>query len=257
MKVRICPVCNCEMPLGTHYAQKTCGTACGKIYKERRRQERQEVYRPPVGEAVLPAGRTITDPRNAKRPGRSPFSIGVFDIETSGLNAAFGRILCCVVETYDPHQVTIYRADEFPAWKAGRRSDDYEITAAICAKLEDIDILVAHNGVGFDLRFLRTRALEHGLPPLNPAKIVDPVLAARRNLRLPSNSLDSIARHIKASNEKTVLEPGLWARAVMDGDKQAMDYIVEHCQKDVEVLAEVTWSLRGYIRVIDALGSYR
>ena len=184
--MRTRPVCNNEIPVGTHGAQKTCSHSCGLEYRQRNHRNRKaDTYTPPAGEAALPVGRSI------------------------------------------------------------------------CSKLEEIDILVAHNGVGFDLRFLRTRALEHGLPPLNPAKIVDPVLAARRNLRLPSNSLDSIARHIRATNEKTVLEPGLWARAVMDGDKESMDYIVEHCVKDVEVLAEVTWSLRGYIRVIDALGSYR
>lgn len=229
------------------------------------RESWEEVWRDVVSPAVasqprevnLPAGRPFNDERNKKRIGFSPIRVATFDIETTGLNAAFGRILCCCVMSYDPQEIKTFRADEYPAWKAGRRSDDYEITAEIMAYLEQFDVLVAHNGVKFDLPFIRTRALAHGLPPLHPLKIVDPVLTARKALRMQSNSLDAIAKHLGAPDQKTPLLPETWARAMMDEDRSAMDSIVEHCIADVKVLDYVAHSIRGYVKTIDSIGSFR
>lgn len=211
----------------------------------------------PQRDIAMPAGRHFNDERNKKRVGFSPVRVATFDIETTGLNAAFGRILCCCVMSYDPQEIKTFRADEYPAWKAGRRSDDYEITAEIMAYLEEFDILIAHNGVKFDLPFIRTRALAHGLPPLHPLKIVDPVLTARKALRMQSNSLDAIAKHLGAPDQKTPLLPETWARAQMDDDKSAMDSIVEHCVADVKVLDYVAHAIRGYVKTIDSIGSFR
>lgn len=208
-------------------------------------------------EVQMPQGRRFSDQRNRKRVGFSPIRVATFDIETTGLNAAFGRILCACVMTYDPQEIKTFRADEYPSWKEGKRSDDHDITAELMAYLEEFDILIAHNGVKYDLPFLRTRALQYGLPPLQPMKIVDPVLSARRQLRLQSNSLDSIAKHLDAPFQKTPLEPRVWARAMMDNDKDAMDLIVEHCIADVQVLDFVAHSMRGYIKTIDSIGSFR
>lgn len=205
----------------------------------------------------MPAGRPFNDERNRKRVGFSPIRVATFDLETTGLNAGFGRILCGVVMTYDPQEIKIFRADEYPSWRDGRRSDDHDITAEIMSFLEEFDVLIAHNGVKYDLPFLRTRALQYGLPPLQPLKIVDPVLAARRQLRLQSNSLDAIAKHIDAPFRKTPLEPIVWARAMMDGDVDSMNLIVEHCVADVQVLDFVAHAMRGYIKTIDSIGSFR
>lgn len=205
----------------------------------------------------MPQGRRFSDERNRKRVGFSPIRVATFDIETTGLNAAFGRILCACVMTYDPQEIRTFRADEYPSWREGRRSDDHDITAELMAYLEEFDILIAHNGVKYDLPFLRTRALQYGLPPLQPMKIVDPVLSARRQLRLQSNSLDSIAKHLDAPFQKTPLEPRVWARAMMDNDTDAMNLIVEHCIADVQVLDYVAHSMRGYIKTIDSIGSFR
>ena len=270
-EAELCPVCN-DSPVKK--GARTCSYDCGYrlrtgeyTNKKAAKAAMRSTPVPTLDETLaavapqreinMPAGRTVNDPRNKKRIGLSPIKICVVDIETTALNAGFGRILCAVVKSYDPPGTKIFRGDEYPSWKAGRRSDDFEITAEIMAFLEEQDVLIAHNGVGFDLRFIRTRALAHGLPALNPMKIIDPVLSARRNLSLPSNRLEAIQMHINTSAQKTPLSPAIWARAAMDGDKEAMDLIVEHCVADVDVLEEVAWALRGYIRVIDTLGSFR
>lgn len=44
---------------------------------------------------------------------------------------------------------------------------------------------------------------------------------------------------------------------MLDGSTEAMDYIVEHCEVDVKVLAWVSKRIAPYVRQIDVLGSFR
>lgn len=219
-----------------------------------------------------PAGRPLADPRNNARlndsrergtasDGRggflSPVRIGVLDIETTGLNAGFGVVLCAVVKAYAPDEVKIFRADHYEPWKRGERANDGPLLRDILAYTEDVDVIVAHNGLKFDLPFLRTRALVHGLPPVNFQKIIDPVQLARQHFRFPGNSLNSISHVIGTKAEKTPLKPETWQKAALNGDAAAMEEIVQHCVFDVDVLEEVCWKIRGYVRSIDKYGSYR
>jgi uncharacterized protein YprB with RNaseH-like and TPR domain len=203
-----------------------------------------------------PKGRLFSDERNARKI-LNPLRVAVFDIETTGLNASFGRVLCAAIQFYGPDSLEGFRADQYKEWKEGKRADDKELVADILASLEKADVVIAHNGVNFDMAFLRTRALIHGLPPVHPKKIVDPVLIARKVFRFHSNSLDSIAAMIGTDFMKTPVAPQYWIKALADGDKESLDYIMEHCIKDVYVLEEVARKIMPYARQIDAIGSWR
>lgn len=198
---------------------------------------------------------------NAGQPVRNlleaPLRIAVTDIETTDLWAGMGRTLCANTLFFGPEESITRRADHFAAWRAGKRSDDRELVEAILRDLEKADIIFAYNGTGFDFPFLRTRALIHGLPPVEPRKIVDPVMIARRVFRFRSNRLDAVARAMECPFQKTEVDQGLWARAMLDGDSAAMDQIVEHCEIDVKVLAWVARRIAPYVRQIDQLGSFR
>lgn len=203
-----------------------------------------------------PVGRFFNDERNGRNP-INPVRVCVFDIETTGLNASFGRVLCAALQFYGPEELITFRADQYPEWKDGKRSDDSSLVADILAALESADIIIAHNGVNFDTAFLRTRAIIYGLPPVHPKKIVDPVLIARKVFRFHSNSLDSIASMLGTDFKKTPVAPTYWIRALADGDKESLDYIMEHCIKDVYVLEEIAKKIMPYAKQIDSIGSWR
>lgn len=203
-----------------------------------------------------PKGRGFDDPRNGKSP-INPVRVAVFDIETTGLNASFGRVLTAAIQFYGPDELVTFRADEYKDWNKGLRSDDREIVSDILASLEKADIVIAHNGVGFDMAFLRTRAIMHKLPVVHPRKIVDPVLLARRTFRFHSNRLDAIAQMLGCDFQKTPLAPKYWIKAMGDGDKESLDYIMEHNIADVFVLEEVARTVMPYIKTIDNIGSWR
>lgn len=208
------------------------------------------------------ASRPWNDQRNisrmrydADRIPMNPLRVCVFDIESTGLDASFGRVLCCAIQSYDPPKTKVFRADAYVDWRKGKRSDDKDIVRDILDYLAQFDVWYAHNGVNFDVPFLRTKAVMHGLKPVEPRKIIDPVLLARKQMRFHSNSLDSIASVIGTNFKKSVVAPEAWRKAVGDGDKKAMDYIVDHCVKDIYVLEEVARKFQPYVKTIDQWGS--
>lgn len=161
-----------------------------------------------------------------------------FDIETSSLNADFGIILCAVIKEPNSKPLVL-RTDKLNKnWKT-RRSDD----RAICQKLHELlpqyDIIIAHNGLYFDIPFLRTRCSKWGMPPLQVKTIIDPYRVVKYKMKLSSCSLETISQFFPIRNGKTPVSGDVWVAAALDGDIKAMDYIVEHCKQDVLILEEL------------------
>jgi len=178
--------------------------------------------------------------------------VGLFDIETTGLDADFGVVLCAVVKGWEKEPV-IFRTDS----KRHKPSDDSLVVGQTIDELRKYDILVAHNGVYFDKQYLNTRALRWRLPQvlLPDTKIIDPVKLARTHLRLGYNSLDRLAQHFGTEHQKQDVNGQIWVKAGMDNDKEAMDEVVQHCVNDVLVLQDVMELLRPFVRKIDSWGS--
>lgn len=183
----------------------------------------------------------------------SQISCCVFDLETSNLCADFGILLCGVVKGAHG-KARVFRGDQLnPKWMT-RRSDDSKVLAAIVQELDQYDIWIAHNGNRFDVPFLRTRLLRHGMRELPTKKLVDPVLLARNKLRMSYNSLEKLANHL-GCNSKTDVRPEMWLAAALDGDKTAMKYITEHCVEDVNTLEMVAGALKCYSSTYNSYGS--
>lgn len=187
----------------------------------------------------------------------SAISTAVFDIETSDLEADRGVILCAVIKSSKREEPLILRIDETDrkSWKRGLRGHDRNLVRAIADELEDHDVLVAHNGMWFDLPFVRTRQLRWGQKRLPDMKVVDPFQVARRKFRLKSNGLGRIADYVGIKERKTPLDMSVWADAILNGTKASLDLIVEHCVADVEVLDGVLGFVKPYVRVLDDRGS--
>lgn len=175
-----------------------------------------------------------------------------FDLETSSLQAGFGVLLCAVIKPWKKAPIVL-RIDSDPS---GVNSDDSRLVSATITALRPYNILIAHNGVDFDRRFLNSRAVKWELDPLNPrGNIVDPVKIARRHLRVGSNSLASLSSFLATKHRKSPVDGDIWVRATLDRDKDAMDSIVKHCIADVLVLEEVAEKLIPFAGRITEWGS--
>lgn len=121
-------------------------------------------------------------------------------------------------------------------------------------ELEKYDIWIAHNGAKFDVPWLRTRLAKHGMKPLPSNKLLDPVQLARNKLKMSYNSLDKIASFLGV-NTKTDVESEHWLRASLDGDRESMDYVVEHCVQDVLTLEKIVGVIKNYSTNLNTYGS--
>ena len=172
-----------------------------------------------------------------------------FDLETTNLKANFGRILCASVADMFGN-VRTFRIDEAP-WKRERRRDDIALAVGLRDYLEQFDVLVGWYSKMFDIPYLNTRLLIGNERPLRSDMMhFDPIWKAKKgSLALHSARLDAVAKTFRLEVQKTGLDPEIWNDAA-DGEREAMDYVVEHCEKDVLVLRQAFHILKPLAKII-------
>ena len=108
------------------------------------------------------------------------------------------------------------------------------------------DEIIGHNGDRFDIPWVRTRALFHGIKNVPRWRTLDTLKSVRSNLKFPSNRLGDIAKYLGLDVQKMDTSFSLW-KNVMKGDQEALDYMVEYCEYDVLVLERVYEKVIGFV----------
>lgn len=136
------------------------------------------------------------------------------------------------------------RVEQFSV-SPNRPSDDRAVCRKLSQSLSKADVLVAHFGDRFDLKWLNTRLLYHSMNPL-PATIIteDTYKIAKSKFYFNSNKLDYLAKFLHVG-EKIQTPPDLWLK-VMQKDEEALQEMREYNKRDVEILEEVWKALRPY-----------
>lgn len=187
----------------------------------------------------------------------APLRQAVFDLETFSLDRGWGVLMVGSILVYDgseePRQHT-FDLRETEAWKRGERSNDSELAARIMRVLSDCHILIAHNGLKFDIPYLNSVALKYDMPRLN-TKLVDPVQIARQKYRLGSNALSSLASFLELPESKMPVSADTWRRALLDANEESWDTLRARCESDVRLLAMVAGRVMGDVGMIDNKGS--
>ncbi len=168
-----------------------------------------------------------------------------FDIEASNLSADFGIVLCVGFKEIGGGRTKVLSIgdyDEPDLIRAEKR-----LLKDVSARLLDADCWIAHFGRWFDTVFINSRLLYHGLPTLPPNfPLIDTWKTCKNQLKLRNNRLATLQDFLRLENSKNAIKPEQWLRALA-GHKRSLAYIVEHCRRDVEVLAEVYERLKPLI----------
>lgn len=139
--------------------------------------------------------------------------------------------------------------DDKIIYKENRKSNDAKIVKAIYELLDEAEVVVAHNGDGFDLPTILGRGIVHGYNPPSPYHTVDTLRLSKRKFKFPQNSLAFISKHLglpeKGGHKKF---PGfeLWLGCLRNDD-EAWDEMREYNIQDVHTLEALYKRLLPYI----------
>lgn len=170
-----------------------------------------------------------------------------WDLETTGLTAIMGRILCCsFADSWG--NVKTFRYEDYPGESL---IDDGPLCVAIRDELEKAGHWCTWNGKRYDVPLLNARLLKAGERPLRKDVLHTDLMYYSRGqfVRIGSSKLANVSEFVQSPNRKTPLEWTTWQLAAT-GDRDAMDLVVEHAEADVLVTRDVFAVLSPHLTVI-------
>lgn len=179
-----------------------------------------------------------------------PEKVVGLDIEASGLNADFGLMLCFCMKPLGSDKI-IWDCLTLDDIDSGIQ--DKRIVESCIDELVKYDRVYGHYSSRFDIPFVRTRALVHGLyfPGYGAMKQSDTWEMAKRKLKIHSNRQDSVSAALTKKSDKTRIHPDVWLKAQFGTKKErkeALKYILDHCVIDVTELEENYLKLLPFVK---------
>jgi hypothetical protein len=155
-------------------------------------------------------------------------------------------VLCWAAKWYGKREILFDSIKNYPLFKKNPTSD-LEIAKSAHKLMSEADIIVAHNGDRFDIKWLNYIFLKHGLDPVPPFKTVDTLSVAKGNFLFTSNKLDFISQRLGVGSKVKHEGFGLWVKC-MAGDNDAWKRMEKYNKGDVVVLEGVYTKLRPFMK---------
>lgn len=171
----------------------------------------------------------------------------IYDLETSPNIGWFWR--AGYKQNIQPNQILKERAiicvsykwlgeDQVYNLTWDKNQDDKFLIEQFVEVLNEADMIVAHNGERFDIKWFKTRALYHRIPTLPNYKQFDTLKVAKSKLYLNSNRLDYIAKFLGYEG-KISTTPNLWHEVVTLNNRESLKDMLDYCDEDVRQLEKV------------------
>jgi hypothetical protein len=133
--------------------------------------------------------------------------------------------------------------------------EDSSILSGLWTLLNDADIVIAHNGNGFDVKISNARFALNGINPPMPYRTIDTLLAARRVFNVSSFKLDDLNAYFGLDMKMEHEGMSLWRKCV-NHDTEALRTMLKYNKRDVVILEELYLKIRPWIRAHPNLGLY-
>lgn len=127
----------------------------------------------------------------------------------------------------------------------GSKKDDKKLIQEFVKIMNKANEIVGHNGDRFDVPWVRTRALYHGIDNVPRWRTLDTLKSVRSNLKLPSNRLTDIGQYFNLG-EKIHVDGSLWQNIVF-GEADRMDEMIAYCEQDVVLLQKIYEKIIGIV----------
>jgi DNA polymerase elongation subunit (family B) len=126
------------------------------------------------------------------------------------------------------------------------KQSDKKMLEAFVKVANEAHELVGHNGDKFDLAWIRTRCLFHGIQMFPNYVTIDTLKISRSKFKFNSNKLDYIGKFL-GIGKKIKTDFNLWKDILLNKDKLAMAKMIKYCQMDVVLLEKVYKKLSNHI----------
>jgi len=172
--------------------------------------------------------------------------IGILDIESTGLRADFGYMICVCIKTVWEHSLN------GPIWTVriddprNKQKNDRWLTRELVKQMNTYDLLLGWNSSQFDFKFINSRGLVNGVAPAIKQHRRDLLYIARANFRFRNNRLTTWSELVSGNDQKTKLTPKVHM-GVLRFERWAINNIVKHCKIDVRETEKVYKTLIPYM----------
>lgn len=130
-------------------------------------------------------------------------------------------------------------------WEKG---DDKEMLQKFAKVMDSADEVIGQNSDNFDIKWVRTRCLYHGIPISPKFNSLDTLKMARAGFRFNANRLDYMGKFLGYGG-KVKTDYDMWKDILLKNDTKAMTLMVDYCKEDVILLEKVYNRLQEYCPV--------
>jgi len=196
---------------------------------------------------------TMPDVKPVPKPfeGSDP-RVLILDVETTPLNSWHWR---CFKENISPRQIVKHSfllcwaakwmGEDTVIFDKGNGRGDKALSERIWQLVDKADMVIAHNGIRFDIPYLNARWAANGLPPPAPYKSYDTLKVDKKVFKFTSNSLEGVSQYFKAGGKVQHEGFELWLKC-MKGDPEAWRRMEEYNIGDVLLLEYHYMQIRAW-----------
>jgi uncharacterized protein YprB with RNaseH-like and TPR domain len=165
--------------------------------------------------------------------------VGYLDIETSNLDADFGIMLCYCIKVDGEDTILGRHLTEEEA--LNKKEPDKQLVKELIQDMSQFSLVYTYYGTGFDLKFIRTRAVSNKLkfPVFGSISHKDVYYIIKNKFKLHRSGLETACNELIGRTLKTHFDGDTWRHAVQ-GKQKALAWIFDHCQRDVIDLEKLT-----------------
>lgn len=173
----------------------------------------------------------------------------IYDFEVTDLDADWGTTICTGYKWLDEPETHVLSQIDYKGWKKNFL-DDSRLWRDFMNVYNQADLTIGYYNSGFDRPYMYAKLLKNNIAI--PANIpnIDLFYTAKSNMKIRRKSMDNVTRYLDLQDDtvhKTIVGGAMWQRARI-GDKEGIQYVIEHCHADLLLTERLYLKFRPLIR---------
>ena len=156
------------------------------------------------------------------------------------------HVFCWSAKWLDKKEILSDSIFNYPSFYKKNPTSDLKIAQSIRPLIEEAEVIVAHNGDDFDIKWINTLFIKHGLGPVQGYKSIDTRQVCKQ-FKFMSNKLDFLLKELDLGRKLHHYGFQMWIDC-MNGDKVAGAAMLKYNKIDVVRLESLYKTLLPYIK---------